>query len=751
MPREGMASLFPSAIRMKNDIFARIQKIKPMAFRKLFIASILLLGLVSRSIAVEGMWVPVLIGKNMEEMQRMGLQLSADDLYHEIQASLKDGIVRFGRGCTGSFISPEGLVLTNHHCGYGQIQMHSSVENDYLTHGFWAGSREEELPNPGLTITILVRMEDVTDRVTDALDPGMTEAARAQAVRNVSRLIAEEAREDGRYEAQVNPFFYGNEYFLFVYEVFRDVRLVGAPPSSIGKFGGDVDNWMWPRHSGDFALFRVYAGEDNAPSDYNENNVPYRPAHYFPVSNRTPVEHDFTMVYGFPGRTSRYLTSDAVSLITERENPMGIRLRTQILEIYEDEMRQSDLVRIQYATKHARISNSWKRWMGENRGLERLGALEVKRSQEEAFRNWALSDPAHETAYAGLMDAFEEVYREYAPLRFASRLYAESAGNIELLRFAAGFEELVDLSRDRQADPEKVAAAAARMLELAERFYRDYHAPIDRRIAHAMLRKYMEMADPSLLPPVLQAVVSRSGNDPASLVDRLYDRSMLVSEEKTMMFLREYRARDYRKLERDPAFRLAMELQDFNNAEVLSRENVLNTTLDSLYRVYTAGMRLMRPDYNFFPDANSTLRITYGRVEGSFPRDAVAFLPHATGAGILEKAAMEEVEDYRIPERLEELLKQKHYGPYGHNGELVVNFIASNHTTGGNSGSPVIGSRGELIGLNFDRSWESTMSDILFDPEQCRNISVNSQYILWVIDVFAGKGYLLEEMDIFTD
>jgi hypothetical protein len=594
-------------------------------------------------------------------------------------------------------------------------------------------------------------MEDVTGRVTAELNQGMTEEERARAVRDISRTIVEEAQEGGRYEAQVSPFFYGNEYFLFVNEVFRDVRLVGAPPSAIGKFGGDEDNWMWPRHSGDFSLFRVYAGEDNAPSDYNENNEPYRPAHYFPVSNSSPVTGDFTMVYGFPGGTRRYLTSDAVSLVTERENPMGIRLRTRILETYEEEMRGSDQVRIQYAAKHARVSNAWKRWMGENRGLERLNALEVKRAQETAFDRWASSSRLEGAPYVGLMEAFGEAYQGYSSVRFASRLYAESVRNIELLRFAAGFEELVTESAKKEADQVKVATLAARLLEQAERFYRDYHAPLDRKIARAMLNDYMELSDRSMLPPAVQAIQNRHGEDAVAYVDRLFDRSMLVSEEKTLAFLRDYKARDHRKLERDPAFALAMEMETFHNEQVSARERGMQITLDSLYRVYTAGMQLMQPGYNFFPDANGTLRISYGRVEGSYPRDAIAFLPHTTGEGILEKAAREEVEDYRIPGRLNDLLENREYGPYTHDGKLVVNFIASNHTTGGNSGSPVIGSRGELIGLNFDRSWESTMSDILFDPEQCRNIAVNSQYILWVIDVFAGQGYLLEEMDIVAN
>jgi hypothetical protein len=697
-----------------------------------------------RALAVEGMWVPLNIHKNIQDMQQMGLRLTASELYNELDPSLKDGIVRFGRGCTGSFISADGLVLTNHHCGYGQIQAHSSVGNDYLTHGFWAPDREGELPNEGLTVSILVRMEDVTERVLGTLQSGMTEADRATAVREASSAIVDEAREGGRYEAQVSPFFYGDEYFLFVYEVFRDVRLVGAPPSSIGKFGGDVDNWMWPRHSGDFALFRVYAGPDNGPADFHEDNIPYRPAHYFPLSNRTPEVHDFTMVYGFPGRTSRYLTSGAVALVTGRENPMGIGLRTRILELYEQGMSESDKVRIQYAAKHARISNAWKRWMGENRGLERLDAIGVKRRQEAAFERWTREDPGA-GGYAGLMDAFSEVYQDYGPLRYASRLYAESIRNIELVRFASGFETLVRLSRAEDPDPDRISREVARLRSAAGAFFRDYNQAIDQRVAGAMIDACLELSEPGFVPPPLQSV----GSHAQAFVDRLFSRSILATEKTTMDLLAAYRSGDVRRLERDPAFAFASAMEAYHNEQIRPGERALESRLDSLYRLYTAGLRQMNPETNFFPDANGTLRISYGRVEGSYPRDAVAYLPYATAGGILEKAAQaEQISDYRIPERLERLIREQDFVPYNHGEKLVTNFIASNHTTGGNSGSPVLGASGELIGLNFDRSWESTMSDILFDPEQCRNISVNSQYILWVIGTYAGQGWLIEELHI---
>ncbi len=725
-------------------------KSKIMITKKLLFALFFGLLISLKSFAVEGMWLPSLIQKNIEEMQMLGLELEALDLYNEDGASLKDAIVRFGRGCTGAFISPEGLLLTNHHCGYGIIQSHSSVENDYLTNGFWAASRDEELPNPGLTITLLVRMENVTGRVMEALNPNMDERQRSQAVNRVSREIADEAREDGRYEAMVNPFYFGNEYFLFVYNIYRDVRLVGAPPSSVGKFGGDVDNWMWPRHSGDFALFRVYADDENNPADYSADNIPFEPAHFFPVSNRGLEKHDFTMVYGFPGRTQRYLTSRAVDFIIEKENPMGIDVRTRILQIYEQEMAKSDEVRIQYASKHAGISNAWKRWMGENRGLLRLDAVNVKKELEHEFDTWANAGAVETDPYKGLMDAFAENYIEYHPYRFAMRLYMEAGRSIELTRFADQFAQLVALSMEKDPDQERIDAEIERLKSSAGSFFRNYNSDIDRQIMAAMLKKYIVYAD-DMLPYVIEDIQKRFGVDTERFAERIFSRSLFVSQQQVMDLLENYRLRHHRRIERDPAFQLARGMGSFVMEEVVPGQRRYETTLDSLYRLYTAGLRVMKPEYNFFPDANGTLRITYGRVEGSYPRDAVQFLPFTTGDGILEKAAQTEIEDYQISERLESLLSNRSYGSFTHNDELVVNFVASNHTTGGNSGSPVIDGRGNLIGLNFDRSWESTMSDIMFDPEQCRNISVNSQYILWVIDQYAGKDYLFDEMNIVME
>lgn len=700
--------------------------------------------------ATEGMWLPVLIGNNIEEMQRMGLQLTARDLYNEDGPSLKDAIVRFGRGCTGAFISPEGLLITNHHCGLGQIQRHSSVENDYLTHGFWAKNKQEELPNPGLSITLLVRMEDVTEQVVPKLRDGMTEQERASAINQLTREIAQAATEDGKYETQVAPFYYGNEYFLFVYQVYRDVRLVGAPPESMGSFGGDEDNWMWPRHTGDFSLFRVYANADNEPADYSPENMPYRPAHFFPVSNRGVRENDFTLVYGFPGRTSQYLTSDAVSFVLEKQNPVSIDLRSRTLDIYNQEMGASDRVRIQYTAKHSGVSNSWKRWQGEIRGLERLDAVELKKELEQEFSRWAAL-PENAGRYAGLLGAFENLYEEINPYRYATTLYNEAGRRVELIRFAQSFEALVKKSKERNADPEEISKIAERLSLSASTFFKDYHLPTDQRILVAMLDRYVTLAEQPLVPPVLMEIRRQYGSDLQKYADRLFSRSILASESKTMDLLNNYKASDYRKLEKDPAFSLAMSLANHHSEQVRPVESNLDSKLDSLYRLYTAGLREMRPEQNFFPDANSTLRITYGNVEGSYPRDAVKYLYRSTADGILEKAANTQIPDYRIPARLNQLINNKDFAPYDRDGDLIINFLASNHTTGGNSGSPVIDGRGAFIGINFDRTWESTMSDIMFDPEQCRNITANSQYILWVIDRYAGMKYLLDEMEIITE
>ncbi len=696
--------------------------------------------------AVEGMWMPVFIGANMDDMKRMGLELSADDIYNETTVSLKDAIVRFGRGCTGSFISSEGLLLTNHHCGYGLIQSHSSLDNNYLEHGFWAEERSKELPNPGLTVTLLVKMEDVTGRVNEALSDEMDEEQRSHAIRRVSAEISQEATTNEQTTAQVIPFYHGNEFFLFVYKLYRDVRLVGAPPSYIGKYGGDTDNWVWPRHSGDFALFRVYADSENEPAEYNPENIPYRPAHYLPVSALTPDEYDFTMIMGYPGSTSQYLTSEAVSFLKHVEYPLGIDLRTKILDIYESEMRRSEVVSIQYASKHARVSNAWKKWQGEIHGLRRLEAVNVKHTEEKAFNEWTFQPRG--SRHEGLLDAISETYSLYHPYRHAMRLYAESVRNVELLRFSYHFNELVRVSTGDSQNDDELNASLLQLKEITNRHFRDYDLVTDKQIAVAMLQSYRDRLVVNELPSKQQVLDNPDIKNITRSVAKMYQKSMFTSKEKVKTFLKNYRPKDHKKIVNDPAFVLSRNLETIHAEIVMVDKQRAKTQLDSLYRMYMAALREMHHDRLFYPDANGTMRMTYGRVEGSYPRDAVSYLPFSTSMGILEKASPSAIEDYQISEELAELLAESNFGEYAVNDELVVNFIASNHTTGGNSGSPVLNARGHLVGLNFDRSWESTMSDIMFDPDQCRNISVNAAYILWVMDRYAGSRHLLEEMTI---
>lgn len=714
-----------------------------------FLFFIVILGLLpTRAISVEGMWLPLLIEKNMEEMRRMGFMLSAQDLYSADTVSIKDGIVRFGRGCTGFFISPEGLLITNHHCGIGQIQQHSTVENDFLTQGFWAGGRGEELPNPGLTITLLVRMEDVTERVVSQIPALATERERIEIIRRVSSEIARGATEGGKYEAQVLPLFHGNKFMLYIHQVFRDVRLVGAPPNSIGKFGGDIDNWEWPRHTGDFALFRVYADANNQPADFSPDNRPYRPAHFFPVSNRPIQKNDFTMVYGFPGRTTQYLTSHGVDFIMNHRNPVAINLRSQILDIYHEDMANSEQVRIQYTTKRARVANTWKRWQGENRGLKRLSAIEHKQRLEKEFDEWAKKTGNEE--YANLMEEFAKAYRNVIPYRKATNIYNEAGRAIEIVRFAMGFEELVSKSRERDVAPQMIQTIVNRLKMQAGEFFRDYNPATDRRVAEVMLQNYLQLTEGPLMPPVLREIKHRHNGDMEKFVSRLFERSILVSEKKTLEFLNNFTPSRIRLLERDPAWRLAAGLLEFNNQTLRVAESRFEQQLDSLYRVFVAGLKEKFPGRNFYPDANGTLRITFGKIEGSIPNDGMKYLYYTTSDGILQKALETHIPDYAISDRLDSLLEQGNFAPYNRNGQLIVNFIASNHTTGGNSGSPVLDAQGNFIGINFDRSWESTMSDIFYDVKQCRNISVSSQYILWVIHKYAGKQNLINEMVILN-
>ena len=651
--------------------------------------------------ADEGMWLPSEILKKIKDIQSQGFKLSAEDIYSVNKSSLKDAVVRFGGGCTGELISGEGLLITNHHCGFGQIQSHSSVEHDYLRDGFWAMSRAEELPNPGLSVSFLEYMQDVTEEVMKGYKSKMTEEKRAELIAKNTKKIEEKAvNGNPNLRANVRPLYYGNQYFLFVYKVYTDVRLVGAPPSSIGKFGGDTDNWMWPRHTGDFSIFRVYAGEDNEPAAYSEKNVPFRPKKFFKINARGIKEGDFTMVYGFPGSTREYLFSDAVKYTAYTSNPHKIALRTLRLNIQKEEMNKDQAVRIKYASKQAGVANAWKKWQGEAKGLIKNNAVANKQAFEAKFDQWAEGKPEYEN----LVERFKELYGSIEELSLVQDYQTEALNAVEIIGFAG---------RGQRG---------------AERFYKDYYMPIDKASFIALYNAYNKNIADQYKSPYFKEQLQKFGSIEA-WADALFTEK--------------------------PNLEMAAEI--YKNTNDWFRENIaptlmaVNKEITLLYRSYMKGQMEYNEATNggkiFYPDANSTLRVTYGKVKGYKPADAIYYTPVSSLDGVIEKDNPE-IYDYNIPQKLRDLHAAKDYGQWESEGSVPVAFIATNHTSGGNSGSPVLDAEGNLIGVNFDRVWEGTMSDVLYDPEICRNISLDIRFALFVIDKLAGASHLLNEMEI---
>ncbi|TPE45921.1 S46 family peptidase [Pontibacter mangrovi] len=698
----------------------------------------------------EGMWLPMLLKQlNEAEMQQKGMKLTAEDIYSVNQSSLKDAIVSFGGFCTGEMISPEGLLLTNHHCGYGSVQQHSTVENDYLTDGFWAKTREQELPNPGLTATFIVRMEDVTQQILAGTEGAKTEADREATIqRNISK-VSKAATNGTHYDAVIRPFFYGNEYYMYITETFKDVRLVGAPPSSIGKFGGDTDNWMWPRHTGDFSLFRVYAGPNNEPAEYSPENKPYKPKHHLPISLSGVEEGDFTMVFGFPGRTNEYLTSQAVKEIYEVSNPHKINIRETKLNILDKDMKASDEVRIKYAAKYASIANAWKKWIGENRGIRKANAIEEKQNLERLFTQWVSADAARQQKYGNLMAEFDKNYKALDGITISRDYINEAAFGVEIVRLANNFTTLQRLL-EQKAPQSDIDAQVAKLEAYATDYFKDYNAPSDKKVFAALLSLYYNNIDKEMHPEVFKMVRSKYKGDFTKYADDVFEKSAFASAAGVKEVLADAR-KGKDAIKKDPAFELASSVADYYRENIMPTYTEVNDNLSLLYRKYMAGLREMQQDKTFYPDANSTLRVAYGIVEPYEPVDGIKYKYYTTLEGVMEKAASGIAEDYAIPAKLRELYEKKDYGRYGMNGEMPVGFIASNHTTGGNSGSPIINANGQLIGINFDRNWEGTMSDIVYNPDQVRNISVDARYVLFIIDKFAGAGHLVEEMTLVTD
>ena len=699
--------------------------------------------------ADEGMWIPLLIEKyNIKLMQEKGFKLSAEDIYSVNKACMKDAVVQFGGGCTGEVISADGLLITNHHCGYGLIQKHSTLDHDYLTNGFWAMSKEEELPNPGLTVTFLKRMEDVTEMVMNGVTDGMDEAAHDKLISSNITAITKQAIDGTGYTASVRPFYMGKQYFLFVNESFIDVRLVGAPPSAIGKFGGETDNWVWPRHTGDFSLFRIYADTNNKSAEYSKTNVPYKPLFHFPISLKGVKEGDFTMVFGYPGTTSEYVPSYHIDMVKNYINPKMIVVRAKKIEIMEAAMNTDPLIRIQYSAKKAGIANSWKKWIGENLGLGKMGTIAKKEEFENKLTTWINEDTGRMIRYGNLLPKYKELYTELKEYSIAYSYTSEVFFNnsAEVIGFARNMKALVDLIKNKAAD-DQISAMKNNLIETGKNFFRNYNQATDKKLFVAVMTLYGENLDLKWqVPEYIQLKNSCKGNF-ASVVDKLYKNTFFADEASFGKFVTRLNSASIAKLNNDQFYKLAVNATDFLNDKVRPELVRINADIQRVNRDYMSAQMEFEKDRVFYPDANSTLRLTYGTVKGYFSKDAVYYTYYTTLKGIMEKDNPE-IYDYDVPEKLRQLYRTKDYGRYTQDGEVPVCFIANNHTTGGNSGSPVINGDGQLIGVNFDRAWEGVASDLSFNPEQSRNISLDIRYALFIIDKFAGAGYLLKEMTI---
>ncbi len=722
-----------------------------MIKRKLILFTLAFIFILPLLKAHEGMWMPILLKKySFEEMQKAGFKLTAEDIYSINQASLKDGVVGLGyKGrpfrhfCTAEVISDEGLIVTNHHCGFRAIQKHSTVEHDYLTDGFWAYEKDQELANPWMTASFLKRMEDVTDQVLKGITDDMTEEERELKIRENRKAIITKAEENTHFQANIKQFFAGNEYYLSVYEIFEDVRLVGAPPSAIGKFGGDTDNWSWPRHTGDFALFRIYASKENKPSAYTADNHPYKPVKHFEISNKGINKGDFTMVLGYPGTTQQYIPSFAVDLKKNHINPLRIKLRGLRLDVMNKYMEKDKAVRIQYASKYAGTSNGWKKWIGENQGLERFETIKNKKELEAEYKEWA----KNHKKYQGIVDKYEVLYDSLTPLREGFYYAIESIQAIELIDFAGEFTRLLD---DAQKDDneDEMLKSISRLEKRIEAHFKDYYMPIDKEIAAKLLKEYYKGVPEEYRAPVIDSVYAKYNGNFEQYTEYLFEESSFTSNKKANELIGEFKPEDHVKITNDPAFKLYTEVVNYYRSNILHRYGEISDKLDVLDRKYIAGLRKMQKDRNFYPDANSTFRIAFGKINGYEPRDGVQYHYQTTLEGIMEKDNPE-VYDYRVPEKLKELYENKDYGNYTNaSGDIPVCFIGTNHTTGGNSGSPVLDAEGRLIGINFDRAWEGVMSDITYKPEICRNIMLDIRYVLFIVDKYAEADNLIKEMTI---
>lgn len=709
---------------------------------KTILLSTLLVSAISFGQKSGGMWMPTEL--NEGEMKQMGMEIDAEDIFSPNAPSIKDAVAHFNGGCTSEVISARGLLLTNHHCGYGQIQSHSTVENDYLKDGFWAMNTSEELPNKNLTATFIVDIKDVTDKILQGVSDDFSEEKRQEFVKSNIDIVSNNVVKEVYQDVFIKPFYKGNKYYMFITETYRDVRLVGAPPSAIGNFGKDTDNWSWPRHTGDFSLFRIYADKNNKPAEYSPENVPYTPKHFLPVSIKGIEEGDFTFVFGFPGRTDEYLPSDALSQILTTINPARIGIRDVALKKLDAKMRIDNETRIKYASKYARISNYHKKWTGESLGLKKSNAVEKRKDYENEFSNRINNDTKLKEKYGNLFKEFSKLYTQSTNYELASVYFDEAIyRNSETFRIGLLIQNLLDAKGTEDFDRLK-----GRYVNYLAGLYKDYDANLDEEVSLALIDLYKKNVPVNLLPSTLIEINSQTfknsvltGNKTVNGASFVTDTERAFADDEALLTA----------LANDPLVQQIGLIKDAYEEKVSPNYTSIQNQLNQLQRSYMQAQLEVFPERKFFPDANSTLRVTYGKVDGYKPEDKPRYPYQTYLDGVVEKYVPGDYE-FDLPKKIMDLEKEKDFGVYGEgkkkNRKMPVNFIATNHTTGGNSGSPALDKDGNLIGLNFDRVWEGTMSDLNYDPEICRNIMVDARYILFIIDKFAGAGYLLDEMKI---
>ena len=700
--------------------------------------------------ADEGMWLLSKIKElNIEKMQQMGFKLTAEDIYNVNKPGIKDAIVGLGNEgrpfqhfCSGEIISPNGLLLTNHHCGFSAIQAHSSVEHDYLRDGFWAYEMKDELANPGTTASILDRMEDVTERVNACLNDGMSEGERYAAIDSISEIITKEATEGTHFSAQVQPMFEGNQFFLFVYTIYQDVRLVGAPPQSMGKFGGDTDNWMWPRHTADFSMFRIYTAPDGSPAPYSEENVPLKPKHYLPVSAKGVQDGDFAMIMGFPGTTERYITSFGLANTMDITNTIRYEVRTDKLAVMREGMEKDQKTRIQYASKYASCANYWKYSNEQNKALRNLNTMGNKQAIEREFAAWVNADPARKAVYGSVLADLQKGYADMKTLETANVYAQEALAGPEAHLFAYRTGRVIAKLCDETVSAEDKATLREALKEMGAAFYKDFNTDVDAKLFAVLFKIYNDKVGADLQPEIINFINKKYKGDFNKFAADLKAKSVFMNEASFDAFVAEP---NMKKLEKDLAYQAGKSFYEIY-MKINASMAPYNTVLARGNRLFVRGLMEMNPEKAWAPDANSTIRMTYGKVGSYKPRDAVFYDYYTTLKGVIEKEGPAGGE-FEVPARLKELYAQKNFAPYG-NDILSVNFITDNDITGGNSGSPVINAEGHLIGTAFDGNSEAMSGDIDFEENLQRCINLDTRYMLWIVDVYAGAKNLINEMTI---